>query len=80
MEQKENLDKVNQPKITMMSVVTNPCLMCGKVSSVKVPVEGYRAWKFHGQLIQRAMPGLSANERELLISGTHAECWDRLFH
>lgn len=35
-------------------------------------------WKT-GTLIQRAMPNLSADQRELLISHTCGKCWDRMF-
>ena len=32
-----------------------------------------------GELIQEALPELSADQRELLISGTCPKCWDELF-
>lgn len=32
-----------------------------------------------GQLVQIAFPYLSAEEREMLISGTCKECWDKMF-
>jgi hypothetical protein len=33
---------------------------------------------YNGATIQSAFPMLSADERELLISGLHSECWERL--
>jgi hypothetical protein len=30
-------------------------------------------------LIQKAMPYLTADEREMFISGTCSDCWDKLF-
>lgn len=39
----------------------------------------FNAWK-NGALIQVAMPELSKEVRELLISGTCNECWDKLFN
>ena len=33
----------------------------------------------NGSLIQDAMPYLSADERELLISGTCGTCFDKMF-
>jgi transcriptional regulator GlxA family with amidase domain len=32
-----------------------------------------------GENIQNAFPDMSAADREILISGTHAACWDKLF-
>lgn len=51
---------------------------CGAISSVEVPVSGYEEWK-DGVLIQDALPGLSPEERELLISGTCPECWEYMY-
>ena len=39
---------------------------------------GLEAWE-SGVLIQDALPELSASEREQLMTGIHAECWDRAF-
>jgi hypothetical protein len=43
-----------------------------------VPEEGFHNWQ-GGELIQNALPELTADERELLISGTCPSCWDRMF-
>jgi hypothetical protein len=32
-----------------------------------------------GQLAQNAFPHMSDGEREMLITGTHPECWEKLF-
>lgn len=52
--------------------VTDP--NCGKVFLIPVPVSERDAWK-EGMLIQDAMPSLTQDDRELLISGTCPECW-----
>lgn len=54
------------------------CPFCGKTSYVVVPEKGFQDWQA-GALIQDAMPELSADERELLISGICPECWDNMF-
>lgn len=54
------------------------CNMCGEAKRVEVPTEGYTRWKT-GELIQRAMPMLSRDDRELLISGTCGKCFEELF-
>lgn len=56
-------------------VHTPNCIRCGESSAVRVPAEAYRRW-VAGQPIQVAMPEMSIDAREMLISGTHPECWD----
>lgn len=60
-------------------MITTPnCPMCGKPSEVAVEGLGYRQWKA-GKLIQNALPGLTTDERELLKTGSHPECWEKIF-
>lgn len=54
------------------------CRVCHRVISFDVPLDGYMRWQA-GELIQIAMPHLSANHRELLISETCPKCWDKMF-
>jgi hypothetical protein len=35
-------------------------------------------WR-EGELIQDVFPDMSVNDREMLITGTHPACWDKLF-
>lgn len=56
-------------------VITNPCPFCGVMEMVDVPTDGWDRWQ-RGELIQLALPDLSIDIRELLISGTHLVCWD----
>lgn len=58
-------------------VETNRCFVCGNRAVLEVPLEGLRAWQ-GGELIQVALPELSAGERELLISGVHEHCWETM--
>ena len=62
----------------MVAVTTKACVMCGKSSVLEVEERGYHAWR-EGALIQRALPTLREDDRELLISGTHSKCWDQMF-
>ena len=50
------------------------CLFCGRLNNVKAPVSGLRAWE-NGELIQKALPTLSLDERELLKTGICSKCW-----
>lgn len=63
-----------------MNVIVN-CPYCGKESNVLLTPEQwsrynrYLSGKGH---IQNALPDLSAEERELLITGICEECWKKL--
>lgn len=59
-------------------VESKPCVVCGQVEEVEVDVDGYRRWQ-NGELIQDALRALPMDKRELLLSGTHSACWDRLW-
>lgn len=55
------------------------CPICQSLRTLTVSREGYHRWKFEGELIQRAFPELSEDDREALISGTCSKCWESLF-
>lgn len=55
------------------------CAICHEKIEVKVPTSGYRAWRYGGQHIQDAMPTVSADYRELLISQTCPACWEKMW-
>lgn len=74
----ETKSEVKVSPTHMVSVVCPACLHCGKSSAVTMPVEAYAAWRSGGH-IQNVWPEGSESDRELLISGTHAACWDILF-
>jgi hypothetical protein len=63
-----------------MRVYTPTCRMCGSRGLLEdVDAEGYRRWRFAGVNIVEALPDLDADQRELLISGTHAHCWEKMW-
>ena len=64
--------------LAMTTVVAATCRLCNQVTDLTVNIEGFIAWQ-GGELIQEALPELSAYQRELLISGTCPKCWDELF-
>lgn len=57
---------------------TKACTVCKKASIVKVNPVALKRWQ-NGELVQRCFPSMSTDDRELLISGTHSHCWDKLF-
>ena len=60
----------------MITVNTKQCMFCGKTGTVEVPEDGFQKWR-DGVLIQDAMPDVSKEVREVLITGTHPECWKK---
>ena len=64
--------------LAMTAVVAVPCRLCDTVHDLTVNVEGFVSWQA-GEFIQDALPELSCDERELLISGTCSTCFDELF-
>jgi hypothetical protein len=59
--------------------VPTRCGFCGESHIVKnVPAQGYADWKA-GKHIQVALPWLSPDDREMLMTGTCPPCWDSIF-
>lgn len=54
------------------------CHDCGKEYHITVTLNELLAYA-NGELVQRAFPALSKAERELFISATCGECFDRMF-
>lgn len=62
----------------MISIATPACPRCGAPSTVKVTPEELERLR-SGELIQNALPKMSADQRELLMTGFHPACWDKTF-
>lgn len=54
------------------------CIHCKKLHTIAVVRKDYDAW-INGALIQNAMPYLSLDQRELLISKICGKCFDKMF-
>lgn len=66
--------KVNYKEVSVITV----CPFCGKSNDVLVNENDYYDWK-NGKLAQDAFPYLSADEREMLISGICPDCWNSMW-
>ncbi len=64
--------------IILDAVITTVCPFCGETHDVFVRKSDYHAWQ-DGELAQNAFPYLSADEREMLITGICPDCWDGMF-
>ena len=54
------------------------CIKCAEAQHITVGNADLDAWE-NGALIQDAMPYLSADDREILISGICGECFDKIY-
>lgn len=61
-----------------VSIYTVPCMVCQRSEHVHLEKHKFDLWQT-GEMIQTVFPELTEDERELLISGTHSECWDSMF-
>lgn len=58
--------------------IETTCPICHETHSIMVFADDYLHWK-HGVEAQDAFEYLSADDREMLISGICPKCWDDLF-
>ena len=58
--------------------ILTTCPYCHKKYIVNVEEQDYSDWTYK-RLAQECFPYLSSAERELLISGTCKECWNKMF-
>ena len=61
-------------------IITKTSMFTGKTNSMDLDItqEQWTKWR-EGMLIQDAMPNLTADEREFMISGVTPEEWSQLF-
>lgn len=50
------------------------CISCKGRTDIYIPFDKAERWN-SGELIQNVFPSLSADEREVMINGTHSNCW-----
>lgn len=65
--------------IEMVPVKTPTCSVCGKESTVYMSVDDYEKLMSGVDHIQDIFPTWTPDQRELLISGTHPDCWNKIF-
>ncbi len=60
--------------VEMVEMVCPKCLFCGIQSTLEVPLSGFLK-RQNGAAVQVAFPEMPMQIREIVISGTHPECW-----
>ncbi len=61
-------------------LITKTSMFTGKEHTLEIPVteDQLNAWK-NGKLIQDAMPNLTPDQREFLMTGSTPQEWDSIF-
>ena len=68
------MTRINYKEVTVVTA----CPFCGCANFIEVNEADYLDWQ-GGELVQNAFPYLSADEREMLISGICPTCWNGMF-
>ncbi len=55
------------------------CPPCGGTTNIRVTANKFHRWHTEKVLIQKVWPEASTDDRETMISGFHASCWDDVF-
>ena len=55
------------------------CPMCKTMNYVEVNTEDVAIWEEGSRDIQDTFPYLSADDREILVTGICTKCWDKCF-
>jgi hypothetical protein len=63
----------------VVMLIERKSILSGKIRTKNIPIteEQMQAWQ-NGTLIQFAMPNLSADDREFIMTGITKEEWDEL--
>ena len=55
------------------------CCVCHESYVISMPMHQWDAWTGTEAYVQDIFPHLTADEREMILSGTHPACWSKLF-
>jgi hypothetical protein len=64
---------------TRLKIIRNTCLHCREENRIYVEPNDYLDWLSRARFVQDIWPTLSQQHRELIISGSHPECWNEMF-
>lgn len=78
----ERIDKIAAKLLATgapeVSVQCSPCPFCHVASIVVMPTEAYIAY-LRGSHVQDCWPEGTADQCEMLMTGTHGKCYDEVF-
>lgn len=64
---------------TRLVTIHTKCPVCGVSDDIKIPQQGFEDYFGKGMHIQKALPDLTADQREKIITGTCDSCWKEMF-
>lgn len=72
------------PNAPVRIATNKTCVHCGQQAILELPEDQAHkviAWAANGGpgFIQDELKFLNSSQREMLITGTHAKCWDEMF-
>ena len=76
---KSHINGILTPLHSTQAQVYITCPVCGKQYVIHAHHGSLMRWLEGKAHIQDALPLLSADEREALLSGTCVDCWERMF-
>jgi len=62
-----------------IKVETLPCILCKKTSIIELDEDKYEKYMEGESKIETIWPDKTADEREMIMTGTHPECWEKIF-
>jgi len=62
-----------------MKTILKNCKKCNKRIVIELPDQEYANFIRGNMLIQQALPSVSSDKREMLISGICGECYDAIY-
>jgi hypothetical protein len=67
--------KIGLGGVEIIEVMCPVCPVCNTRSFMTVDKEGYDKY-LSGEFIQVAFPKMSADYREMMVTGIHPKCWE----
>jgi hypothetical protein len=64
--------------IVKQVIHNNICIHCGEDNQIILDAVALANWR-NRELIQNVFPNLNYQQRELIQTGIHPECWDEMF-
>jgi len=62
-----------------MATTIEDCRWCGGHSMVTMTESQFQKWLNKSAFVQEIFPDVPMDQREVMISGTHPECWIEMF-
>jgi hypothetical protein len=60
------------------TLINSTCNECGRTVQLNLRTDGLLSWA-KGEFVQKALPELTDDEREALITGICPPCWDAMW-